>query len=107
MTKIFKYSDFEHLVGSAFYTYDTDNRRYQFKLAKAEKYPALPPEQDMEGRTRDAFYLMFVGPKKVKFYQGMIEFQHSEFSEPLVMSLHARGENSEDPERLNFQAVFN
>lgn len=105
--KIFKYSDFANLTDNAFYTYDTNNRRYLFKLIHAEKYPPLPPEQDVEGRAREAFFLRFLGPKNLHFHQGAIEFYHSDFDEPLVMSLMARGRNEEDPERLNFQAVFN
>jgi hypothetical protein len=105
--KVFKYTDFENLTDNTFYTYDTNNRRYCFKLIHAEKYPPLPPEQDFEGRTRDAFFLQFQGPKNFHFNQGAIKFYHSDFDKPLVISLVALGNNEDDPECLNFQAVFN
>lgn len=101
------FNNFEHLIDNEFYAIDTEGTHYLFVLTEAEKYPKLPPEKDFPGRKREAFYLVFKGPKNFHFQQGNVELHHDAFKKPILMLLVALGKNKEDPERLEFQATFN
>lgn len=91
--------------GSLFTTRDESGETFDFKLIKAEISPyAKTPPKDNGKRT--PFSILLQGPENVNFNQGTLNFSHSAFDGEVAIFVVAIESDSDQPNRLIYQAVF-